>query len=144
MSAVLLDVNLLIGLNWQHHPHHRAAIDWFDHQLKSDWASCPMTECGFIRLSSNPRIIPGAYSSERAAALLVDMRERRRGVFWVDDVHPSTEKIFTGLVEHQQVTDAYLIAMARRHRGQLATFDAGLVHLAKSLGLAQYVIHVRG
>jgi predicted nucleic acid-binding protein len=30
-------------------------------------------------------------------------------------------------VGHRQVTDAYLAALARAHRGRLTTFDEGLV-----------------
>jgi predicted nucleic acid-binding protein len=31
---------------------------------------------------------------------------------------------------HQQITDAYLVALAIRHRGKLATLDRGIVQLA--------------
>jgi predicted nucleic acid-binding protein len=33
------------------------------------------------------------------------------------------------VIGHRQVTDAYLVALARRHGGHVATLDAGLAAL---------------
>jgi predicted nucleic acid-binding protein len=46
--------------------------------------------------------------------------------FWPDDL-PYDASILRGVLGHRQVTDAYLVALARRRRARLATFDAGLV-----------------
>ena len=37
---------------------------------------------------------------------------------------------------HRQVTDAYLAALARHHRGKLASFDRGLVALHTDVAVA--------
>jgi predicted nucleic acid-binding protein len=36
---------------------------------------------------------------------------------------------FVGVIGHRQVTDAYLVALASNHGGQLATMDRGLALL---------------
>ena len=38
-----------------------------------------------------------------------------------------------GVIGHRQVTDAYLVALARHHHGRLATLDKGLATLDKGL-----------
>jgi predicted nucleic acid-binding protein len=52
--------------------------------------------------------------------------------FWVDDVAvPSvTEDIDTALQGYRQLTDAYLLTLARRRKGTVATFDRGIRTLA--------------
>jgi predicted nucleic acid-binding protein len=45
--------------------------------------------------------------------------------FWPDDLS-YMEAQLKGITGHNQVTDAYLAALARRRNGKLATFDAAL------------------
>ena len=49
--------------------------------------------------------------------------------FWPDDVSLSDSDLVRAehLLSHSQVTDTYLLALARRQGGQLATFDRRLV-----------------
>lgn len=51
--AALLDVNLLVALAWPNHVHHQAALGWFQRNQAAGWATCPLTESGFVRVSSN-------------------------------------------------------------------------------------------
>jgi predicted nucleic acid-binding protein len=45
----LLDVNILLGCSWKSHADHSALLDWL---LQADeWATCPITELGFVRVS---------------------------------------------------------------------------------------------
>jgi predicted nucleic acid-binding protein len=55
MSAFLLDTNLLIALAWPQHVHHGEAHAWFGKVARGAWATCPITQLGFIRISSNPK-----------------------------------------------------------------------------------------
>ena len=57
MSVFLPDVNTLVALAWPNHIHHREAREWFASLGASPWATCPFTQAGFIRVSSNPRIL---------------------------------------------------------------------------------------
>ena len=67
----LLDINLLIALAWPSHVHHRQAHAWFAENAPSGWATCPFTQCGFVRISSNPQIIPEADSPHQDALEIV-------------------------------------------------------------------------
>jgi predicted nucleic acid-binding protein len=49
-----LDINLLIALLWSHHEHHRVARRWFQDVRR--FATCPLTQLGFVQVSSNPAI----------------------------------------------------------------------------------------
>ena len=131
MTVHLLDTNLLIALAWPHHVHHARAHTWFHGTGRSAWATCPMTQAAFIRISSNPKIIPDAVSPREALQVLQQIVAIRGHHFWPDDVEPANAKVFdsTVLVGHRQVTDAYLVALVQHHRGKLATFDRGIAEL---------------
>lgn len=136
MSGTLLDVNVLVALAWPNHVHHDAAHRWFSHDSSRRWATSSITELGFIRVSSNRRVIPDARSPHEALLLLRDITAVRGHVFWIDDVSPVMFEGFPseGLVGHHQITDAHLVALAIRHRGRVATFDDGLHALARAAG----------
>ena len=124
MSA-LLDVNVLVALAWPNHIHHRAAASWFLQEHPQGWATCPLTESGFVRVSSNRRVIPDARAPSEAIELLRRLRQQRGHGFWVDDIAISdcSEVDTTRLSGYRQVTDAHLVALAIRRGGRLVTFD---------------------
>jgi hypothetical protein len=131
MSVQLLDVNLLVALFWTNHEQHGAARKWFQ-SLQGGWATCPLTQAGFVRISSNPRIFPDAPTPARAVELLTANLRHPRHRFWKDDLtFADAVAPFGGRVAgHQQTTDAYLFGLALHRKGVLATFDAGLAALA--------------
>ena len=131
MSAHLLDTNLLIALAWPQHVHHAKAHEWFQGVGHSGWATCPVTQAAFIRISSNPKIIADAVAPRAALEVLQKIVAISGHRFWSDDVAPAEAKIFTSaaLVGHRQVTDAYLVALVQHHKGKLATFDRGVGEL---------------
>jgi hypothetical protein len=53
----LLDINVLLALAWSHHVHHDAAHGWFARETAAGWATCLLTQTGFLRLSLNPQIV---------------------------------------------------------------------------------------
>ena len=55
--ALLLDVNALMALAWPNHQHHRAVVDRLDRPPAPEWATCALTQLGFVRLSSNPAVV---------------------------------------------------------------------------------------
>jgi uncharacterized protein len=123
----LLDVNLLVSLAWPNHVHHRAAPRWFRRRAGRPWATTPCTEAGVVRVSSNASAVPAAVTPTEAVALLDRMREAAGHRFLPDDVplvvgpHVPAERMATC----RQVTDAHLLALARRHGARLATVDRG-------------------
>jgi len=132
VSTALLDVNVLIALLWPAHEHHEAAHRWFAARGRARWATRPLTEMAFVRIVSNPAFSTDALVPVEALSLLARNLTHPAHEFWPDDV---------GLVEavgpcaprlqgHRQLTDAYLLGLASRRRGTLASFDAGLRALA--------------
>jgi predicted nucleic acid-binding protein len=47
----LLDVNALIALLDPDHIFHGRMLAWWRSSLQNGWASCPLTENGFIRIT---------------------------------------------------------------------------------------------
>ncbi len=127
-SAALFDVNLLVALAWPNHVHHAVAHSWWQRRGEIPWASCPQTEFGFVRISSNRRVFPEAKSPGEAIRLLERIVALPGHAFWPDEVSVlSAEWIDRErLVGHRQVADAHLVALAICHGGRVATFDQGL------------------
>lgn len=131
MSVALLDVNLLLALAWPTHLHHEAAHRWFTDHHAAGWATCPMTQCAFVRVSSNPRFSPATESPVRAAALLERVIELPYHEFWADDLPFSADDVpKAAITGHRQISDAYLLGLAAHHGGKLVTLDRGISVLA--------------
>jgi len=128
--VALLDVNMLIALAWPSHVHHQPAVSWFKSNHAVGWSTCPMTQCAFVRVSSNPRIIPEAVTPCEAVALLREMTSLTHHRFWPDSLPFHEAPIPTALITgHHQVSDAYLLGLAIHHKGKLVTFDRGMAEL---------------
>jgi toxin-antitoxin system PIN domain toxin len=138
---ILLDVNVLVALAWPNHIHHIAAHAWFDEVGRDGFATCSVTQSGFVRVSSNKRATPDARSPREAADLLQRITALPNHVFWTDDVEIANSKdiAWERLGHHAQVTDAHLLALALRRGGWLATFDRTLADLAPE-GAAEHVL----
>ncbi len=127
----LLDVNVLVALAWPNHVHHQAARSWFRSQRSHGWATCPSTENGFVRVSSNSRIVPEAKTPMEAALLLRSLLALDRHVPWQEETSVLEDRWVSldRIVTHRQVTDAHLLALALHHKGRVATFDRGTLSL---------------
>ena len=130
--TALLDVNVLIALAWPNHVHHAPARSWFNARRKSGWATCSLTEAGFVRVSCNPAVVGHAVAPGDAIALLRELRRVESHQFWALDrsMVDLPDAILARIQGYRQVTDAVLLATAMEHDGELATFDAGLAQLA--------------
>ncbi|CAN5334711.1 type II toxin-antitoxin system VapC family toxin [soil metagenome] len=131
MSGFLLDINVLIALTWPTHVHHAPSRQWFDRNSRSGWVTCPITQLGFVRVSSNSRIIRDAVSPREAITLLARLTDLPGHRFWPDEFALSSTGAFASLalVGHRQVTDAYLLTLAQRRDAKLATLDRGIADL---------------
>ena len=127
----LLDVNVLVALAWPNHVHHDLAHEWFDHNHRQGWATTPVTESGFVRVSSNRSAIATATTPALAKRLLGEMALLDGHTFLVDDVQGVTGSRADPelLTSHRDVTDAHLLAVAERHEGRLVTLDTGIRRL---------------
>lgn len=121
----LFDVNVLIALLDSDHLHHARAAEWLAEHIDSGWASCAITQNGCVRIMSQPGYpnpLPTARVAERLRAATAT-----RHHLYIDGA-PSLldQKMFDAeqLLGHRQVTDAWLLGLAVRHRLRLVTFDA--------------------
>ena len=121
----LLDLNLLLALAWPSHVHHDIAHAWFEHEAAPGWATCPITQLGFVRLSSNRAFTSDAVSPAAALSLLREIVAMDGHEFWSDEVDCVSAAFSAGIriAEHRQVTDACLLSLARARAGCLATLD---------------------
>lgn len=130
----MLDVNALVALAWDSHVHHVPARAWLARRGRTGWATCPVTESGFVRVSSNPKVLPSPVGVEQAREVLAAMRRAAGHRFLTNDVSVCDADV-PRVVGHRQVTDALLVALARRHGMRLLTFDAGILTLARADGV---------
>jgi len=132
MKPYLLDTNVLIALAWPNHVHHAPAAEWFGRRAASAFCTCPITQTGFVRISSNPSFNTSAVGPAEALALLDRITRLPGHRFWPDDL--AAGEAFAPwplLATHRQVTDGYLLALAHAHDGILATLDRGILTLAR-------------
>lgn len=124
----LLDVNALIALAWDSHIHHAAIRRWFAANSAEGWATCPVTESGFVRVSSHPKVLPSPLGTAAAREVLAQLRSAGSHRFLTDDVSMVDADV-PAVSGHRQVTDAHLLTLARRNDARLVTFDSGLAAL---------------
>lgn len=127
----MLDVNVLIALAWPNHLHHRAAHAWYAANKVNGWATCLLTQAGFVRVSSNRRVLPGAKTPAEAFQALAAMTRLPEHVFLSGDFDLSqTPYVYRDrILGYQQVSDAVLLAIALSANARVATFDRGMKHL---------------
>lgn len=122
----LLDVNVLIALAWPNHVHHEAAWAWFDGRSPTGWATTPVTEIGFVRVSANPSV-PHHVRPLVALEVLSRLCQHTGHRFWADGARLVDPPFgLDRLGGHRQVTDLHLVAVARSNGGVLGTFDRGI------------------
>ncbi|MGV1004316.1 MAG: TA system VapC family ribonuclease toxin [Candidatus Nanopelagicales bacterium] len=124
MRRALLDVNVLLALLDSDHVDHERAGEWLDAEFESGWASCAITENGFVRVLSQPRY-PSPIPAAQAIALLDEARSGGDHSYWPCDVSTLDQATIDRerIYGHRQVTDAYLLALAVAHGGRFVTFD---------------------
>src|SRR5436853_6929478 len=69
-GPLLLDTNALLALAWPNHQFHQAVVRRLDRRPLPVWASCLLTQLGFVRLSSNPAIVDVRKTPGQALDLL--------------------------------------------------------------------------
>jgi uncharacterized protein len=134
MSVHLLDVNVLIALMWPAHEDHTRVQEWFGKQSKLGWATCPFTEAAVIRILSNPAFSRDAVAPQQALTVLESNMKHPAHHFWADEISiiDALRPLKNRIVGHRQVTDAYLLGLARHRKGKLATLDRAVLGLLSS------------
>ena len=119
----LLDVNVLIALVDPFHVHHDRVSRWFAQTHQIGWATCPLTENGFIRIIGNPTYPQGPGTTAAARTLLHQLCLQPGHQFWPDSLSLCASTPFPRLPLARDLTDFYLLALACEHQARLATLD---------------------
>jgi len=123
----LLDINVLIALFDPIHQHHEEALAWLRRNIGSGWASCPITQNGFVRIITQPRY-PRPIAVAEAVERLQEAAGTSHHAFWPDDVSIIDAVRFRHDRMHvpQQLTHLCLLALAVHHKGRFVTFDQAI------------------
>ena len=125
----LLDVNFLIACGWESHADYIRASRWLS-RAKS-FATCPISEMGFLRVSLSPAYGASFEDAMTALEAIVGMSTYR----FLRDA--TRAKSLPQVSTTKDVTDAHLVHLARRYRLKLATFDATLCEKEWARGVAE-------
>ncbi len=121
----LLDGSVLVAMSLPNHPHHDRTHRWLAGIPSDTIATCPITEGTLLRLHMQ-------YARDKSPAAawtaLASLHAHPRHVFWADGFS-YTDICPVRLTSHRQITDTWLVELARRQGGKLATLDEGLAVL---------------
>lgn len=119
----LLDISVLIALIDPAHQFHDAAHAWFRPRGR-EWATCPITENGCIRIMSSPAYPFPGLTAGRVSEILGELVQLEGHVFWADSVSViEPKRLDFSKAGPKQITDLYLLALAIANGGRLVTFD---------------------
>jgi toxin-antitoxin system PIN domain toxin len=117
-----------LALAWPNHQFHAAVVARLEQRPAPRWATCALTQLGFVRLSSNPKIVEVRKTPAEAVSLLADLTRDEQHVYLETlPALPQTASVFRQLLGHQQVTDAYLLGVAEANSATLLTLDRRVV-----------------
>ncbi len=108
----LLDVNVLLAAIWTNHSRHLECFTWL---AGKELVICPLTELGFLRISTNKKAINAPMKKAR------DLLERfleERCITRIPDDLPALQ---SAARTSEEVTDHYLANLAAKQRSKLAT-----------------------
>ena len=128
MSAYLPDVSILLAFAWDSHAEHAKIRVWLT--TVSRFATCPITELGFVRVSMSP-----AYSSTFGDAIgVLEALHGLGSASKIDDDFDASK--IPEVRRYKDTTDAYLARLAGAHGLKLATFDEGILKADWASGVA--------
>lgn len=127
----LLDANALIALAWTQHEHHERMSRWFKTHASDGWSTCALTQAAFVRVIAQPAFSGRAIGiADIAELLLLNVSHAKHRFLSLDfGLEQVMGSCTGGLLGHRQITDAWLLATAVRHKARLLTFDAGIRQL---------------
>ncbi len=124
----LLDVNVLLALFDASHENHERCRTWLASEIEHGWATCAITQNGFVRIISQP-----AYPGGLSTASGIDRLSRAVATpyhdYWACEPSLCDPRVIDRRVVngHRQVTDAYLLALAVHNAGRFVTLDRRVV-----------------
>lgn len=131
--SVLLDVNVLLAWAWQTHDSHAEISIWLD--SLTEFHTCALVELGFLRVSLSPGYRASFADAKRA---LQDLKARDAASSIRSEFQPSD---LPQVSASKDVTDAYLVILAKLEGLRFATLDQVLCTKPWALGTAFHPLH---
>lgn len=124
MSRALLDINVLLAIIDRTNSSYEAAHAWLQVNRQSGWATCAITQNGFVRVISSPSY-DHPITIAQAIAVLREATLQDTHEWWPCDISLLDPSAIDSarLQGHKQITDAYFLALAVAHDGCFVTFD---------------------
>lgn len=123
----LLDVCVLLAMGYDKHIHHARTEWWlrevFDRGTPFSFATCSMTECGFVRIAGDKRSRL-AEDVESARRDLRDLKSKAQFIF-LDD-NQGADQLPVWVRRSKQVTDGHLLTLAAAFGASFVTLDEGI------------------
>ena len=134
----LLDVNVLIALLDKAHEHHQIANAWVNQNIREGrvWVSCPITQNGCVRIMSYKKYEPIPFPIGKIIDELNHITSTSEHVFIPDDISLLNSILIDRdkLSNSKQVTDVYLLALAKCNDCQFVTFNRKIaIHIIKDI-----------
>lgn len=134
MQICLPDVNVLVALHDRKHIGHDKAHTWFEQCKDLAWATCPMTENGFLRVFTQtqyPNNLTGVSDTLFLLENLIQTYSKTHH-YWSDIVSMRDKTLFDPKIMrgHKQITDVYLLGLCQSNGATFVTLDTGITTAA--------------
>jgi uncharacterized protein len=127
MRIHLPDISVLVALHDSTHHGHAVTDQWFASEGRFGWATCPLTQNGFVRVASQPSVPNMLATTQQAMKYLCDLIQDNRNVhhFWADTVSLFDTSLFSmnATLGRKQITDIYLLGLCQQNGGTFVTLD---------------------
>jgi toxin-antitoxin system PIN domain toxin len=132
VSRFLLDVNVLVAMHLPENTEHERAQRWFTQTGSESFATCSMTEAGFVRVTSQLKVKDGPVDFTEIKIALGNFASLPGHSYWPIDINfiEATEPFSARMHGPKQITDAFLLGLTLHHKAKLATMDLGILHVA--------------
>ncbi|TVS02658.1 MAG: PIN domain-containing protein [Cyanobium sp. PLM2.Bin73] len=128
-GADLPDLNVWLALICTGHPHHQAALGYWEELAAGEVHFCTVTAIGLVRLLCQPKVMGELVYTPAQASAAQKALVAQPGVSFCEAEGPAWD-VFHALVRepglsHRQCTDAHLASLAISGGLRLVTFDRG-------------------
>jgi uncharacterized protein len=125
----LPDINVWLALAFASHKHHPQAIEWFQSVPAGACAFCRLTQQGFLRLATTPKVLERPATLIKAWKLYDQLFADPRVVFAEEPANLETH--WRDYTQRRSFSpkiwnDAYLAAFAKAAGFEVVSFDMGL------------------
>jgi len=126
----IADANVLLPILSSDHPHHRAALAWWEECDDGDVGLCLPVRMAILRLLSNRRVMGSSVQRPEAAWAAMEALAAEPRAVVIDEIPASHAACWRENVAGREPTpdlwtDAWVAALARSLGCEMVTFDRG-------------------